>query len=275
MKKWIFIVVVLLIFWIVVNSIDIAVDPSKYDLERDGVQHYKSVISEDTRKRWEMLSKKKQYKELKTEMQQHPSMRKIVESLGKDYDFQDYVLVIEKSSVNTCHRDYNGTFSNPKQKHKSYTILVYLEPMGRCLGVIPGSQASKYANVVNLKNNVRDLRCSERDAILFDANLIHVGTIIERDDNLRIQMKITHREDLEALSYYENYNRVLNKDNANPRIVRKMQRQMSCALPYLADATQMEGIKSSREGAEPSMGQKLFSYVFYGRSDFYELPNVF
>ena len=275
MKKWIFFFIVLLIMWIVINSRDIGVDSNKYNLKKDGVQLYKSIISEETRKKWETLSKTKNYKQLKSEMHNHPSMREIVRSLGKDYDFQDYILVIEKSAVHTCHRDYNGTFSNPNQKHKSYTIIVYLETMEKCLGVIPGSQASKYSNAVNLKNNVRDLRCSERDAILFDANLIHVGTINDRDDNLRVQMKITHREDLEALNYYEKYNRVLNKDNTNPLFVRKMQRQISCAFPYLADINQSEGIKSSREGAEPSLGQKLFSYVFYGRSDFYELPNAF
>lgn len=275
MKTWIFLAIALLIIWIVINSRDISVDSSRYDLKRDGVQIYKSIISEETRKKWETLSKTKNYKQLKSEMQQHPRMRDIVQSLGKDYDFQDYVLVIEKSAVHTCHRDYNGTFSNPNQKHKSYTIIVYLETMEKCLGVIPGSQESKYSNALNLKNNVRDLLCSERDAILFDANLIHVGTINNRDDNLRVQMKITHRDDLEALSYYEKYNRVLNKDNTNPHVVRKLQRQISCTFPYLADATQMEGIKSSREGAEPSLGQKLFSYVFYGRSDFYELPNAF
>ena len=200
-------IVLFLIGWLLFNSRTPVENGEKYDLNRDGVQIYKSIVSKDEVQRWKRLCSEKKYKELKTDIQSNPKLQSIVKSISPDYDFQDYVLVIEKSAVHTCHRDYNGTFSNPTQKHKSYTIIVYLEPMEKCLGVIPRSHLSKHANAfnVNVKNNVRDLLCSDGDAILFDANLIHVGTINDRDDNLRVQMKITHRDDLETLSYYQKY----------------------------------------------------------------------
>jgi hypothetical protein len=41
--------------------------------------------------------------------------------------------------------------------------------------------------------------------------------------------------------------------------------------------TQTENIRTSQGtagGAEISDGQKWFSYLFYGRTDFYDLPNA-
>ena len=43
--------------------------------------------------------------------------------------------------------------------------------------------------------------------IIFDANLIHVGTLLDSDNNIRIQMKVTHKDDIEVLSYYQNFNK--------------------------------------------------------------------
>ena len=186
--------------------------------------------------------------------------------------------IIEKSAVHTCHRDNNGTFFNPGQQHLSYTMLVYLDDMGKCLGVIPQSHLSPDAYAVNLQDQVVDIVCSAGDVIVFDANLVHVGTIMERDDNLRVQMKISHPDDLGVLGYYQNFNKVLNKDNTNPRIVRQLQRHLTCAVPYLANMTQQENIRSARgtvEGAEITAGQRLFSWLFYGNAGFYDLPNAF
>ena len=35
---------------------------------------------------------------------------------NKDYKFQDYIWIIQKSAVHTCHRDNNGDFFNKNQK---------------------------------------------------------------------------------------------------------------------------------------------------------------
>jgi hypothetical protein len=192
--------------------------------------------------------------------------------------FQDYIWIIQKSAVHTCHRDNNGDFFNKGQKYPSYTMLLYLEDMEKCLGVIPKSHTNKYSYIVNFNNSVEHLLCEKGDIILFNANLIHVGALNKRHDNIRVQMKLTHKDDVPVLSYYQNFNKVLNKDNTMPDSVLSFQKNISCMFPYISNLTQGENIKSARgtdNGAKVGLGQKIFSYLFYGNSNFYDLPNAF
>ena len=49
-------------------------------------------------------------------------------------------------------------------------------------------------------------------------------------------------------------------------------------FPFFSDLTQRENINSSRgsiNGIKIPWTQKIFSYLFYGNSDFYDLPNAF
>jgi hypothetical protein len=277
--KFVLYVFAVVLFGALLYSSMPAVDTQKWnDLQGDGVRLFQSVIPPEKIQKWRELSKSKNYKELKTEMSADANIQQLVKSISPEYVLQDYIWVIEKSAVHTCHRDNNGTFFNAGQKHASYTMIVYLESMDKCLGVIPGSHMSQYTNAVNLIGGVKDIVCSAGDVIIFNANLVHVGTITERDDNLRVQMKISHLDDLEVLKYCQNFIKVLNKENNNPIMMRQMQRGFTCVFPFLSDLTQRENIEPARgtvEGAEISSGQKLFSWLFYGRSDFYDLPNVF
>jgi hypothetical protein len=117
------------------------------------------------------------------------------------------------------------------------------------------------------------------DVILFNANLIHVGAINEeKDHHLRIQMKVTHKDDIEAIGYYENFHKILTKSNKNPKWLRKMQKRLSCMFPLFSDFVQVENIRSARgsdNGVEITTGQKIFSNLYYGDSTFYDLPNAF
>lgn len=200
-------------------------------------------------------------------------------SISKDdYVFQDYIWIIKKSSVHTCHRDNNGDFFNKGQKYPSYTMLLFIEDMDKCLGVIPSSHKNVNSYNINFHNSVMNLLCNKGDIILFNANLIHVGALNEKPDNLRIQMKITHKDDIELLSYYEDYNKVLDKNNELPFYLKKIQKNISCMFPGISNLTQSENIKSSRgtdNGANIGLFQKAFSYLFYGNSNFYDLPNAF
>lgn len=145
-------------------------------------------------------------------------------------------------------------------------------------GVIPQSHLKRGSYGFNASDNVVNLLCSAGDIILFNANLIHVGAMNKKDDNLRIQMKLSHKDDLRALSYYQNYNKILKMENTVPTEIRRIQKNFSCMFPFLSDTTQTENIASARgsdNGAEIGIFQKAFSYIFYGNSNFYDLPNAF
>jgi hypothetical protein len=196
--------------------------------------------------------------------------------ISEGYVLQDYIWIIQKSSVHTCHRDNNGDFFN-NLKHPSYTLLIYLEDPEKCLGVIPDSHHDLESYNYNLTDRVVHLPCKKGDAILFNANLIHVGAI-NGDDSIRVQLKVSHLDDIEALSYYENYNKVLNETNHLPVSMRRVQKRFSCMLPALSNWTQSENIRTARgsdNGVYVGPFQKMFSFLFYGNPDYYDLPNAF
>ena len=250
-----------------------------YDLEKDGVCLFPQVLSNIDMVQLKQKCEQNQYKEAKEQLLEHTGLKQLIQqTLGQDYSFQDYIWIIQKSSVHTCHRDNNGDFFNEGQRYPSYTMLFYLEDMEKCLGVIPESHTDLNHSNVNLTNKVETLLCKKGDAILFNANLIHVGTLQSKDDHLRIQMKVTHQDDLPILSYYQDFNKVLKKDNTMPKTVLQAQKNLSCMFPYVANLSQRENIQSARgtdNGETIGTGQKLFSYLFYGNADFYDLPNAF
>jgi hypothetical protein len=255
------------------------VEKRQYDLEKDGVCLFPKVLSS---KQIEYLSQacvEGNYKEAKEHLLQDKRLIGLLkETLGEAYQFQDYIWIIQKSSVHTCHRDNNGDFFNKGQLYPSYTLLLYLEDMEKCLGVIPTSHKDVNSFNVNPTNKVETLLCKKGDAILFNANLIHVGTIQSKDDHLRIQMKVTHRKDIPTLSYYQDFNKVLKKDNTMPKELLQFQKNVSCMFPYVSNLTQSDNIQSARgtdNGEKVGLPQKVFSYWFYGNSDFYDLPNAF
>ena len=272
---------IILILWIIYTllfSTDKIYLSTDYDINRDGFYIYKNVLNNVEVDNLKTYCVNGEYKKTKDYLFNNNAMKKVVNSVGPDYMFQDYVWIIKKSSVHTCHRDNNGDFFNEGQKYPSYTALVYLEDMDKCLGVIPKSHKNKYSYFVDFNGNLVNLLCEKGDVILFDANLIHVGTLNDRDDNLRIQLKVTHKDDIDKISYYQNFNKILNKDNSLPLHLRKYQRSLSCIFPGFSNLTQSENIRTSRgsdNGANIGYLQQIFSYLFYGDFDFYDLPNAF
>lgn len=255
------------------------VEKRQYDLEKDGVCLFPKVISSTQIQHLSQACVEGNYKQAKEHLLQDKRLiRLLKQTLGEAYQFQDYIWIIQKSSVHTCHRDNNGDFFNKGQKYPSYTLLLYLEDMEKCLGVIPTSHKDVNSFNVNPTNKVETLLCKKGDAILFNANLIHVGTIQSKDDHLRIQMKVTHREDIPTLSYYQDFNKILKKDNTIPKELLQFQKNVSCMFPYVSNLTQSDNIQSARgtdNGEKVGLPQKVFSYWFYGNPDFYDLPNAF
>jgi hypothetical protein len=188
---------------------------------------------------------------------------KIHEVLGRDYTFHDYIFVIEKSSIHTCHRDANGSLFNKGQKYPSYTMLLYLDTNGGdCLATVPGSQDGRGVNTSGITN----VSCQTGDVFLFDANMVHAGTI--DSPGLRIQMKISHKDDLGVLSFYQNYHKVSNKENRLPKFLRYIHQYFTCTFPFISDATQDE-VKGLQNNS-----QKIFSKLFYGDETFYDLKEA-
>jgi len=255
----------------------------QYDLKKDGVVVLRQVLAKrDIDILKQMCSDQSSaYQSAKDYIHRNVGLRRAFQSqVGDDYVLQDYIWIIKKSSVHTCHRDNNGDFFNKQQRYPSYTLLIYLEDMDKCLGVIPRSHATPSSFNFNITSDpLLHLPCQAGDAILFNANLIHVGALNDRDDNLRIQLKVTHREDIEALSYYEDFHKVLNEDNRLPKPMRIAQKRMSCMVPIASNLTQYENIRTARgtAGGVQNIGipQRMFSYAFYGNSEFYDLPNAF
>lgn len=250
-------------------------------LKETGFCLFKSGIPLTEADTLKQLCEQGQYETVKKKLLTHPTLRTIIHDATEstDYQFQDYIWVIQKSAVHTCHRDNNGDFFNEGQKYPSYTMLVYLEDMEKCLSVIPESHKSADANYFNFDNSLRTIVCKKGDVILFNANIIHVGTIIDgKDDNIRVQLKVTHKEDIPKIAYYEDFNKVLNQENTNPLFMRKFQRNLSCAFPGFSNLTQNENIRTARgsdNGVDIGYPQQIFSYLFYGNKDFYNLPNAF
>lgn len=250
-------------------------------LQNNGFVVIKNCLSNSETNHLLQKARSGNYKEIKTYLIQHPKINDeingVLESNG-DYIFQDYIWVIQKSKVHTCHRDNNGSFFNEGQKYPSYTMLVYLEDMEKCLGVIPKSHLDKNSYNFNMTNPIENVTCQKGDIILFNANLIHVGTLLNKSDHVRIQMKVTHKDDIETLAYYQNFNKILNKDNTLHNRAVNFQYNISCMFPYVSNLTQGENIKTAggtSSGADIGFFQKLYSYLFYSDSNFYDLPNAF
>jgi ectoine hydroxylase-related dioxygenase (phytanoyl-CoA dioxygenase family) len=163
------------------------------------------------------------------------SLPTIQSILGKEYTFQDYLFFIKKSQFHTCHRDYNGDFFNVTQQFPSYTLILYLEDMDKCLDVIPGSHLSQSDYNWNMTDYTQTVLCKKGDALLFNANLVHGGSLNEKENNQRIQMKISHIEDMDVLHFYNEYNKVLNVENNTPMFLKQLQKNVSCQFPAMSD----------------------------------------
>ena len=250
---------------------------NNYSLKDDGVIIVNNVLSEDEINYLKNLSNNDDYKIVKRNIMNNKNIQKIIyDKLGDGYQFHDYIFIIKKSAIHTCHRDANGDFFN-NIKNPSYTMIIYLDDMEKCLGVIPKSHTNLSSFGINTKNEVINVMCKKGDILLFNANTIHVGTINNIPNNLRIQMKVSHKDDISNLTYYTNYNKILKEDNNIPDSLKKISQNISCMFPFVSNLTQNDIKKSGsiKSSNDLSFSEKMFSYIFYGKSDYYNLPNAF
>jgi ectoine hydroxylase-related dioxygenase (phytanoyl-CoA dioxygenase family) len=245
-----------------------------YNLQDNGVIVIKNILSA---KDLEFINKNAQdqsFLQIKKYIHNNKNiLKKITETIGTDYIFQDYILTLKKSQIHICHRDNNATFYNKYLKYPSYTIIFYLKDMDKCLDIIPNTHTNINKNIINLSDYTKSIICNKGDAIIFNANLIHTGSLNKKENNLRIQMKLTHKNDIKTLNYYQNYNKMLNKENTNSKIVKNIHKHISCQFPIISDLFQTE-TSNIINPKKISLLHKLYSLLIYNDSLFYNLPTI-
>lgn len=175
------IIVIFFFIYVIFFDKDKLTTNSSYNLNKDGLCILKNTFSASDLTFFKNECNNDNYKIVKENIMANNKLQSIIKKkIGNDYDFQDYIFIIKKSAIHTCHRDGNGDFFNDKQKYPSYTMLLFLEDMEKCLGVIPQSHKDVNSFNFNFTERVTNVVCNKGDIILFNANLIHVGALNSR-----------------------------------------------------------------------------------------------
>ena len=83
-----------------------------FTLNEDGILVLREQFQPDEVAHLKRLCENAEYKEAKNWIMNHVALKNTIQTMvGPDHEFQDYLLVIQKSTVHTCHRDYNGDYS--------------------------------------------------------------------------------------------------------------------------------------------------------------------
>jgi hypothetical protein len=87
-------------------------------------------------------------------------------------------------------------------------------------------------------------------------------------------MKLTHKDDIKAVSFFENYNKILNNENKLPKSIIKFQRNFSCMIPFLSNFSQNRIKETKDEHLKNDFFKTFYSIFFHGNDKFYDLPNI-
>lgn len=237
------------------------------DLDNSGyVVKHQIIDVEGIQRDWD----NEKYRDIFQTIRRDGAIRDFIEyNLSGDFILMDYVMFLSNSVLHTCHRDNNGMRFNDI-KHKSYTIIIYIDDMKKCLDVTPGSH--KHFGLYK-DDQTRTFMCKPGSIILFDSDLVHSGSLGDSKDNRRIQLKVCHKEDQEKLKFYDNYHKILDKPNNNSQFSKKIQKHLTCAYPIFSDLTQ--GNNKDYISGKISQTEKIFSKMFYSDADYYKLRDAF
>ena len=244
----------------------------KPTLERDGYIVIDNILDIVQIKEIQNLWDNREFKAIDILVKNHPRVNEfLARVLPKEYGFMDYVMFLEKSVLHTCHRDNNASRFNTGIS-KSYTMLVYIDDMKNCLDVVPRSH--KPINIgLYWYDMTQTYKCRPGSVILFDADLVHSGSLDSLDQNRRIQFKISHQDDFEKLSFFNDYHKVVDKPNTNSEWSKKIQKNLSCQFPYIADLTQ--GQNKGYIKGDLSLTDKIFSKLMYSDPNYYSLQDAY
>lgn len=246
----VFIFLILLVIFVYINHWNVKKsDPDGY--------HVLNMFTQEEVNHLLKLSKHKKYEYIYDYITTHPRVLQNIRGvIGDGYEFKNYLLSIEKSSVSTCHRDENGQFFNKDLKHPSYTILFYLKQLNGCLDIVENSHTQH--NIVNTKL-LKTIECKPGQAIIFDADMIHSGTKHDMDDTTRIQLKLHHKDDVFP-KYLENMKLSLDASKSSGSVSNIM-RNISCTFPIIGDIT--------RNGKNiPDFIVRMYKDIAYGKGKY-------
>jgi ectoine hydroxylase-related dioxygenase (phytanoyl-CoA dioxygenase family) len=138
--------------------------------------------------------------------------QRITQLLGSDYHLIDYTYVIEDSSIHTFHRDYTSSRKYNGLSNPSYTMILYLDDSKSGLNLIPGSH--KNLSPIYLYDQAVNLAFAPGSAIIFDADILHAGSVIDGQSKRHcIQFKIIHKDDVHKMPHLLNYHVLINRPN--------------------------------------------------------------
>lgn len=268
--------VIAIIILCIISSL-ISVFSRKYQAleEKSNLNTHGYIVKHNILKNYELTKIKDQwdhreYKDIYLYLKYNKDLLEIIRNiLGEGYIMMDYIMYLSNSVLHTCHRDNNGSKFNDI-KHKSYTMLIYIDDLEECLDVVPESH--KHTGIY-FTDTTKTFMCKPGSIIIFDADLVHSGGLSENKNNRRIQMKITHIDDYEKLKFYDNYFKIVDKPNTNTQFSKQWQKHLTCQFPVFADMTQGNN-KDYISGDISDLG-KVFSEYFYSDKDFYKLEDAF
>jgi hypothetical protein len=111
MSYFLIIIIILLLYFIIqtIYSKEKVFDKNKiFDLDKDGFFVYKNILSLDEIDQIKSDINNNKIIKVKNYLINDSKLQLIIKNT--DFIFQDYIWVIKKSSVHTCHRDNNGDF---------------------------------------------------------------------------------------------------------------------------------------------------------------------
>lgn len=202
------------------------------NLETDGYIILKNILTKNELEFVSKLWDSGKYKEINDYIIPKFRLDKIFKP---DYVLMDYIMFIENSVLHTCHRD-NNAYQFNDIKNRSYTMLLYIDDMNKCLDILPKSH-NTYNDFYTI-DRTKTFSCKPGDLIIFDSGLVHAGSVDSNDNNRRIQFKVTHKDDVKLLSYFDKYHKLVSKKNTNSYLSKLVQKHFTCQYPILADVTQ-------------------------------------
>jgi ectoine hydroxylase-related dioxygenase (phytanoyl-CoA dioxygenase family) len=196
---------------------------------------------------------------------------KIHEILPEEYVLIDYTYVIENSSIHTFHRDYTSSKNYNNLKYSSYTMILYLDDSDTGLNIIPGSH--KDNSCIYFYNRAKKLHFIPGTAVIFDADILHAGSIVDSEVKRRcIQFKIIHRDDRGKLLSLQNYHVLINRPNNKFILLKEIESILTRHFPIFMDIFQGH-IKTSFS-EDKTMIQNIVSKIIFSDTDFYKPKRI-